>query len=358
MGTAAARSLVEKGYQTLLLERFTIGHSRGSSGGPTRIFRITNEHPHYVRMARLALDAWRELEEVAGERLLFTTGGIDIGEPARVSAEALEAAGEDYEYLAPDAAMERWPGLRFSPGTELFVQEEGGVCMAERTVRAQARLALERGATVMEETNVTSIGATGESVTVHTANQAFRAPVAIATVGPWAGPLLASAHRALPLVPSLEQVTYFALEAPSPLPTMIDWIQAPAQTTSAVPHPEESGHYKVFLHKSGPSVDAEGRSFDPDPERVARVEAYVTTRFSRSYVTEPTETCLYTNAPDDEFVLDRVGPLVVGSPCSGRGFKFAPLIGQILTALAIGAPTPVPVGRYSATRAALQKLRY
>ena len=80
MGTATALELASRGRHTLLLERFAFGHARGSSGGPTRIFRFTYEHPDYVRMAGPALDAWRELEDASDERLLYTTGGIDIGE--------------------------------------------------------------------------------------------------------------------------------------------------------------------------------------------------------------------------------------------------------------------------------------
>ena len=92
-------------------------------------------------MAGPALDAWRELEDLAGERLLHTTGGIDIGEGSRRSADALEAAGSPFAWLGAEATMERWPGLVIAPGTPVLVQESGGVCMAERTVRAQARLA-------------------------------------------------------------------------------------------------------------------------------------------------------------------------------------------------------------------------
>ena len=157
MGTAAAHELAMRGRNTLLLERFTFGHGRGSSGGPTRIFRFTYEHPDYVRMAGPALDAWRELEDLAGERLLHTTGGIDIGEGSRRSADALEAAGSPFAWLGAEATMERWPGLVIAPGTPVLVQESGGVCMAERTVRAQARLAAEAGATVREETAVEAI---------------------------------------------------------------------------------------------------------------------------------------------------------------------------------------------------------
>ena len=154
MGTATARELARRGRSTLLLERFTFGHARGSSGGPTRIFRFTYEHPDYVRMAGPALDAWRELEDVSGERLLYTTGGIDIGKGGRRSADALEAAGAPFTWLTPEATTERWPGLVIAPGTPVLLQDQGGVCMAERTVRAQARVAAEAGATVLEGTLV------------------------------------------------------------------------------------------------------------------------------------------------------------------------------------------------------------
>ncbi|HEY1126979.1 MAG TPA: FAD-dependent oxidoreductase, partial [Actinomycetota bacterium] len=83
MGTATARSLTERGRRVLLLEQFEIGHAKGSSGGPTRIFRLSYHHPDYVRMARLALAEWRDLEARAGERLLVTTGGLDVGAGGR-----------------------------------------------------------------------------------------------------------------------------------------------------------------------------------------------------------------------------------------------------------------------------------
>ena len=154
MGTATALELAAGAGSTLLLERFTFGHARGSSGGPTRIFRFTYEHPDYVRMAGPALDAWRELEDASDERLLYTTGGIDIGEGGRRSADALEAAGAPFAWLTPEATMERWPGLVIAPGTPVLLQEQGGVCMAERTVRAQARVGADAGATMREETVV------------------------------------------------------------------------------------------------------------------------------------------------------------------------------------------------------------
>lgn len=349
MGTSAARWLVARGRDTLLLERFTLGHARGSSGGPTRIFRLTYEDPLYVRMARRSLDEWRALEAEAGERLLLTTAGLDIGLAGRTSAEALDAAGEAFEYLQPEAVVERWPAIRLEPGTEAFVQEDGGVCMAERTVRAQARVATEAGASILEETAVERIEATGTGAAVHTEGATYRAPVVVVTAGPWAGGLLRGVGIDLPLVPSFEQVTYFALDEPTPLPTVIDWDVDPPRTPYTVPNPEEPGHFKIALHMSGPPVDADARSFDPDPVRMSKVTEYAGRRYGPHRAHGGTDTCLYTNTPDEDFVLDRRGPVVIGSPCSGHGFKFAPLMGRILADLATAQPAP-PIERFLSGR--------
>jgi sarcosine oxidase len=364
MGTAAAHELAARGRNTLLLERFTFGHGRGSSGGPTRIFRFTYEHPDYVRMAGPALDAWRALEEVAGERLLHTTGGIDIGEGSRRSAEALEVAGSPFAWLTPEETMARWAGLVIAPGTPVLVQELGGVCMAERTVRAQARVAAEAGATVLKETVVEGIlpsGDAGVEVTT-TRGDAFRAPVAVVTAGPWSATLLRTAGLDLPLVPSFEQVTYCRLAGePHPFPTITDWTGVSTLTLPsdgdgssnlpyALPNPEEPGSIKMALDRSGPDVDPDARSFEPDAERLERLAGWASKRFLPLEETQPPETCLYTNTPDGEFVLDRLGPIVVGSPCSGHGFKFAPLIGKILADMATGRPIGLRLDAFRAGR--------
>jgi sarcosine oxidase len=350
MGTSAARWLAKRGRETLLLDRFELANARGSSGGPTRIFRLTYHHPDYVRMARRALDEWRDLEAEAGESLLLTTAGLDIGPEGRSSADALEAAGVPFAYLPTEAVLERWPSLRLEPGAEVFVQEDGGVCMAERTVRAQARLAAELGATVLEGVRVERVTATGTGAEVLADGTTHRAPVVIVTAGPWAGELLRTAGVDLPLVPSFEQVTYFTLEDPAAIPTLIDWTVDPPRTPYTVPNPEEPGSFKIALHLSGPDVDPDARSFDPDPVRVRRVEDYAATRFATHRATGATDTCLYTNTPDEDFVLDRRGSLVIGSPCSGHGFKFAPLVGRILADLATAQPAPLPIERFLTSR--------
>src|SRR6266540_5483188 len=102
MGTAAARALARRGVDAVLLEQFELGHTRGSSHGPTRIFRIAYPDPMYSRMSQRALELWRQLEQDAGETLLVTTGGIDAGPVAHLCGQALETVGAPFEWLTPE----------------------------------------------------------------------------------------------------------------------------------------------------------------------------------------------------------------------------------------------------------------
>ncbi len=352
IGVMTARELAERGRHTLVLEQYELGTRRASSHGLNRIVRVTDYHPDYVRLNRHALRKWDELQDAAGETLLVRTGNLEVGEGAQAYADALEAAGEPLEWLDAGAVRERWPGLLIGDDERSFVQEDGGVCLADRTVRAAARLAIERGAELREGTKAERIIDNGDFAEVGVDGRTIRASAVVVTAGAWARGLLSGAGIELPLVPTLEQVSYYRLESPSPLPTVIDYTVDEAMDHYAVPHPTETGDFKLALDHAGPVVDPDTRSFDPDPDRLARVEAWGRTRFAALIPTDPPETCLYTNTPDNDYVLDRVGAIVIGSPCSGHGFKASPMIGSLLADLATGTPPTVPLDRFLATRLA------
>lgn len=335
MGTAAAWALARRGRSTLLLERFRIGHDRGSSHGATRIFRFSYHHPDYVRMAQAARDRWRELEATAGETLLHVTGGLDVGPGATVAAEALGQAGMPFEWLQPERVVERWPGLIARPGEQVLFQAGAGVLTAERAVLAMARAARAAGAEIREESPAQAILPGDDGVEVRTAAGFVRAGVAVTAAGAWMPSLMAPAGIDVPLEVTREQVTHFERASPGALPTVIDWSvpDDPGPARYAVPDPTRPGTIKLGEHRSGPVVDPDTRTFDPDPDAVARVKAWATRRFAGLRPTG-SETCLYTTTPDEDFVLDRMGPVVVGSACSGHGFKFAPAIGTRLAAMA------------------------
>jgi sarcosine oxidase len=354
MGTAAARSFAERGRTTVLLERASVGHDGGSSAGRTRIFRLAYEHPDYVRMALRALEAWRELESRAGEQLLHTTGGVDLGGASNVCADAMAGAGVPFERPRPEALTERWPALRVAAGELALVQEDAGVCLVKETVRAQARLAREAGATVVEGASASLIRPTATGVEVVTAEATYRSREAVLAAGPWNGPLLHGMGIDLALRPTLEQPAYFTLAAPSALPTLVDRSGDPAAPRYAVPDPRDPRAIKVGTHLGRVRVDADALPGTPDPERLERDVTYARERFAGARPTGEVDTCLYTMTPDEDFVLDRRGNVVICSPCSGHGFKFAPLVGEIVADLVEETESAIiPLQRFLSTRSSL-----
>jgi sarcosine oxidase len=338
----------------VLLERFTFGHAKGSTAGATRNFRLTYHDPVYVRMARQALERWRELEDEAGIELMRVVGGLDVGEATEASARALETAGERFGRPSDGEVAERWPMLRFPHGSSFVYQPDGAVLRSHEAVKAMAHLAAAHGADLREETVAEAVKPSGDGVEVSIAGGgAIRTPVAIVAAGAWAGNLLASAGIALLLRPTLEQSTYLDAEDRD-LPTVIDWDETPAQPPYIVPNPFVPGEIKAGAHLSGPVVDPDTRSFEPDRAREGRVVDWVGRRLVSAARPMRTETCLYTTTPDEDFVIDRVGPIVVASPCSGHGFKFSPLIGEVLADLATGEATEAPLERFRADRPSLR----
>jgi sarcosine oxidase len=334
MGSAAAWWLARRGRDVALLEQFEPGHTRGSSHGGVRIFRFAYEQVDYVRLAQAALPLWRELEDDAGEVLLELTGGVDHGHPDDVDAvaAALAATGSTYEVLAPEAAAERWPGMRFEGAT--VYSPDGGRCRADATVAALQRRAAAHGADVRFGLGPATVAVVGDGVVVRAGDEEWTAPVAVVTAGGWVERVLPGVSLP-PLRVSREQVQHFAPIDDTVWPSFIHhrrpWLYGLLTPGEGM---------KVASHLTGPLTDPD-RVGEIDPERQAAMVRYVEEWFPGL---DPTPilpaTCIYTTTPAEDFVLDRVGPIVVGSPCSGHGFKFTPVIGRILADLADGKPGP------------------
>jgi sarcosine oxidase len=338
MGSAAAWWLAREGRSVALLERFEAGHARGSSHGPSRIFRLAYGEPFYVGLAQRALPLWRELEDDAGEALLTTTGGVDHGPPASVgvAVDALRSAGAAYETLSAEEAAERWPAMRF--GEAVLFQPDAGRCHADATVRALQRRAAELGAHTRFEAGPVTIEASATGVVARTkTGEEYRAPIGVVACGPWAPSALAGLVTLPPLTVTREQVFYF-----TPRDSDVVWPSFIHHRTPFVYGLDTPGRgVKVAEHHTGAVTDPDERSFDVDTEGQTRVSRYIEEWFPGLHP-EPAgaETCLYTTTPTEDFVIDRVGPLVVAAGFSGHGFKFVPLIGRLLADLALGRPGP------------------
>jgi len=329
MGSATTRALSKLGRKVVLLERFRLGHKRGSSHGRTRIFRLSYPEPMYVAMAQESLGLWRDLEREAGTELVHTTGGLDMGPHIAQNASALEACGADHDLITGAQATERFPVLSLAPDADVLFQRDSGVIYADASIASFVTSAMDAGADVIEEREVISIEPGAASVVVRTPGGDFTADSIVVTAGPWAKKLLSPIGIDLPVRPTRETVAYFHCD-PALVPTLVEW---GAPSVYSLPSPGQG--LKVGEHVAGPLADPDDEQ-PVDGQSVERLKRWVAQRFSAAD-SEPrfAETCFYTNTKDEHFILERHGDVVVGSPCSGHGFKFAPLIGKRLAELAV-----------------------
>lgn len=332
MGTAAARALARRGREVVILEQFELGHTRGSSHGTSRIFRFSYHDPLYVGLAMEALPLWRELEEESGRDLITTTGGLDLGEALNTHARALGTLGAAYEIIDGAEAGRRFPFLSIPAAEAVLFQPDAGIVAAESSVRAFAESAGARGVEIRERVRASRLSVDGDAAVIETDEGAYRARVAVVTAGAWARPLLAGAGMDIPTTPTRETVAYFRLPDGALPPSMIEWAEPPVYALYSPP-----GSWKVAEHHAGPVTSPEDEGI-VNQQAVARLSAWVAGKYPEA---DPhphhAETCLYTNTPDEDFILERRGPMVIGSACSGHGFKFAPAIGERLADLATSA---------------------
>ncbi|MGH2829650.1 MAG: N-methyl-L-tryptophan oxidase, partial [Actinomycetota bacterium] len=344
-GAAAAWALGSAGREALVVERFSPGHDRGSSHGPTRIFRFAYDDPFYVGLAQRTLPMWRALEEASGRALLTITGGLDVGRADDLSsvAAALRTCGAPADVLSASELRERFPGLDLGDEYALF-SPDAGVLAAQECVAAMLSAS---GVPIRSGAAVTSIadGAGGVTLSLEDGSQ-IAAGTVILAAGGWSGPLWSSAGIEAPLQVSREQVSYF--EGGQTIPVVIDRGEI---LRYFVPPAHGAPGAKAGEHGTGERTTADGRSFQIDPEGQARVCEWMSQSFPAvNPAPVAAETCLYTLTPDEDFVIGRRGNIVFASACSGHGFKFGPLIGEILAALAFGQAPPVPIDRFSPGR--------
>jgi sarcosine oxidase len=341
MGSATAWQLARRGVDVVLLERFGPGHGNGSSHGATRIFRFAYPSERFVRMAQEALPMWRELEQDSGEVLLETTGGLDIGAVADVAPveAALAACGAPSERVSAVDASDRWPGLAIDGDELVLLQPDAGRIWAERTVTALQAQTVQHGGEVRHHEPVVALSvATGHA---QTEADEYLAETVVVTAGAWLPSVVAGnvdAEGLPPLVVTREQTFHFAsMDDDLGWPSFIHHRGESAPAVYGLETPGEG--VKVAEHGAGAVLDdPDDRSFDIDEVGRQRVIRYVMERLPGLDPRPLTElTCLYTSTPDGDFVLERRGRLVVGSACSGHGFKFTPLIGGRLADLAMPA---------------------
>lgn len=352
IGSAAACWLSRRlGDRVLGLEQFELGHVNGASQDHSRIIRLSYHRPDYVRLARRAYATWAELEAEAGVQVVTRTGGLDVAPrdsaiPLADYAASMDAEGVPFERLDAGEIVRRWPQWRLSDEHHGLYQADGGLADPNRANAAHQRLARAHGATLLDRTPVAGLrDAGGGDIEVLTADGAtHRAGRVVLAADAWTNRLLASFGRRLPLTITREQVTYYA--CPRPEDFAADrfpvWIWMDEPCFYGFPTYGEPGP-KAAQDVGGRETSADERTFEPDPDAHARVDAFLQAHLPGAYGPDlSTKTCLYTLTPDRDFVLDRLpeAPNVLVALGAAHAFKYASLLGRILAELAVDGSTP------------------
>ncbi len=360
MGSAAVYHLARRGARTLGLEQFDIPHDRGSSHGVNRIIRLAYwEHPSYVPLLRRAYELWRELEHVAGERLLVVTGSIDAGpEGCRTvqgSLRSCELHHLPHETLAADELHRRYPGYRLPREMVAVYQPDGGFVLSERAIVAHVTAAQALGAQVRAREGVLGWEPAADGVRVRTSRGTYAADRLVLTAGPWTARLLPALARtavperqvliwAQPLRPD-----HFRLGA-FPVFNM----EAPEGRFYGFPIYGIPGFKFGKYHHRQEQVDPDrvDREIHPEDEDVLRegIRRYFP---DADGPTMAMTTCLFTNTPDEHFILD-VHPglpqVCVAAGFSGHGYKFASVVGEIMADLATAGESRMDLGLFRIAR--------
>lgn len=365
MGCATAYQLAKGGHRVLLLEQFAIGHANGSSHGPSRIIRLAYDALDYLRLAQSAYALWHQLAEEAGERLIVPVGGIDFGVPGALALDGIratyEAAGVAYEALDRDAIMRRYPQFNLPEDTIGYYQPDYSLLAADRCVAALAGQARQHGAEIHTGEPARQVGVSGAGAEVRTDQATYRADRLILCAGSWMRPLLVQLGLDVPLVVLKEQLAFFAAHDPEQympgrFPLFIQRYPGTTVLGSGFPIFDHTG-VKLMVDRIGPEVAPDDPDRSLDADRLQRLHAYAT-ELLPGLTGEIIEavSCRYTMTPDEDFVIDRhpAHPQVlIGSPCSGHGFKFAVAIGQILADLATRGATEHEIARFRLNRPTL-----
>ncbi len=360
IGSGAAYWLAKSGASVLGIEQFALGHARGESHDHSRIIRLSYHAPHYVELAKRAYESWSILEEDSGESLVFKTGGLDLGPregaiPLSGYADAMSACDVPFETLDAAEIRRRFPAFTIDDSVYGLFQSDGGIVAAERATAAHQRAARAHGATLLDNTTVARIDDSNGEITLEAGGDVYRSRSLVIAAGPWTNGALAHLGVRLPLEITKEQAMYFRPRDASAFAygAFPVWIWMDDPSFYGFPVFGEAGAVKVTQDAGGLAVDPDTRTFEPDPDITERVRGFL--RAHLPQLDAPVhllKTCLYTLTPDRDFVIDSLAehPNVHVAIGAGHAFKFASVIGRILSELATTAKTPSDISEFALAR--------
>jgi sarcosine oxidase len=340
MGALSAWRLASRGARVIGFERFRPGHDRGSSHGDTRIFRTAYfESPEYVPLLQRAHQLWRQVEQETGAELLTMTGGLAIG-PAdgELVSGVLRSARENqlpHRLFDPSEMNRLHPQHRLEPGDVAVRDEEAGFLRPERAVAAAAARAEALGARLMTDTEVTAIKAADGGVIIETSRGRFAAGRALVAAGAWTSKLLP--QLGLPLEVERQVMAWLSVDDPdsfSPQRFPV-FIRELAGGRFRYGFPTTDGRsIKLAVHHEGTGADPDSIDREVEDADLLPLREFAREKL-RGVTGEVVDArvCMYTNTPDERFLATSpigLPGVTVLSACSGHGFKFASVLGELM----------------------------
>ena len=349
MGSATAYQLARRGLKVLGLEKHNLLHDMGSSHGLTRIIRLPYyEHPSYVPLLFRAYELWRQLENLTGERILFVTGGIDAGpENGRIVQGSLAACKEHslrHEVLDAGQLHERFPGVCLSKDMVSVYSPDSGFVLSERAISLYTRLALDLGAEIHARQPVVGWEVRPDSIIVRTDTATYSTSRLIICAGAWTSKLLHALSKILqperqvliwtrPLRPEIFQLGAFPIFN----------LQSPEGHFYGFPVYDFPGFKIGRYHHRNEKVDPDAMDRECHSEDEAVLREGIARYFPEANgPTLALKVCLFTNTPDEHFILDahpESDRVFIAAGFSGHGFKFCSVVGEIMAELASSGAT-------------------
>ena len=366
MGSAACVELARRGVSVLGIEQFRLGHDRGSSHGESRIIRKAYfEHPDYVPLLHRAYELWNKLEKETGRTLFRPTGlvlsGPADGETIQGARLSAEQHGLELQNFTANEAIKRFPGFAFPAEHDVAFEPGAGTLLVDECVQTQIDEARRLGATMIGKEKVVEWSSDGESVCVKTTSNEYRANSLIVTAGAWATECLRS--LGLPLNVVRKFVGWFQCRSSNfhenrGCPTF--YFEMPQGTFYGFPS-FDGATVKVAEHSGGQSVnDPLNVDRERHPSDFDRLNSFLT-RCLSDVDPDPVRhsICLYTRTPDQHFVIDlhpEWNNVAFAAGFSGHGFKFCPVIGEVLADLIQQGQTSLPIDFLARNRITIERL--
>jgi sarcosine oxidase len=355
MGSATLSHLARRGVRVLGVDRYSPPHTRGSTHGESRIIREAYyEHPLYVPLVRRAYQCWHDLEQETGAVIYRKTGGLMLGREdgpvvSGSRASALQHA-ITHQVLTAEQVRRDFPG--FAPPDD-FVglwEERAGLLYPEAAVTAYLTQAARFGAVIRTDAPLLQWSADAAGVRVETGQGRVTAQQLVLATGPWLGSHLGLAAPVLQVERQLFH--WFQPVSDSRGWPVALWEHHRGGLFATLP--DGIGRVKAGVHHEGKIVDPETVERQTTPEEDAGIRALVA-RYQPGAAGPlmGSAVCLYTNTPDRHFVIDRHRDhpnVLVLSPCSGHGFKFASAIGEVAADLLTGGRPPFDLAPFSLQR--------